>query len=163
VRIQLTLVALLFLCGCEYVPGTRGNLFRQSKDILAEGLIGPSSPLFRNFKVGYLEDGDAYVCGEVNAKNRFGAYAGHCKFMVMLNDFGKVSGAQWVDELETSVQEYENAGQMEAADHSMATALGETNPAEKPAAAKRAADHELSINIAKLGLKNFQVLCSRAS
>ena len=48
----------------------------------------PDSAKFRNVKV--LVDGDSRtVCGEVNAKNSYGAYVGYTKFYATLVDFGK--------------------------------------------------------------------------
>ncbi|KAF1692743.1 hypothetical protein CSC62_14000 [Pseudoxanthomonas jiangsuensis] len=50
---------------------------RQAKKIATEQLIDPSSAQFRNMLVG-----DGVVCGEVNGKNRFGAYVGFKPFLV---------------------------------------------------------------------------------
>jgi hypothetical protein len=47
-----------------------------------EQLKDPSSAQFRNVFVS--KDGD-YVCGEVNAKNGFGAYGGFEKFVVSVS------------------------------------------------------------------------------
>jgi hypothetical protein len=51
----------------------RYSLERQLKE--------PSSAEYRNDSLYYGDDGKIYYCGEVNAKNSFGGYAGFVRFM----------------------------------------------------------------------------------
>ena len=61
--------------GCEKIPGTDAYKIRIAKEVAARELIDPSSAQFRDLKVR-----DDVVCGEINAKNRMGAYVGFKRF-----------------------------------------------------------------------------------
>ena len=47
---------------------------------LRDSMKDPGSVEFRNVRESIYQ-GDAYVCGEVNAKNGFGAYVGYKRFV----------------------------------------------------------------------------------
>ena len=64
-----------------YIPGTSYWDKRVIKDRVAAMLIDPASAQFRDVRTpraGLI--GPATVCGEVNGKNRMGAYAGFTRF-----------------------------------------------------------------------------------
>jgi hypothetical protein len=72
----------LALAGCEFIPGTDAHRQRRGEQAAAAALIDPSSALFRNVAAR----GNS-VCGEVNGKNRMGAYVGFTRFVVDTNDW----------------------------------------------------------------------------
>jgi hypothetical protein len=78
-------VATALLAGCDLIPGTDANLEKRAKDRAAQLLIDPSSAQFRN-----VDAREGVVCGEINGKNRMGAYAGFSRFYV---DVGTWSAA----------------------------------------------------------------------
>lgn len=79
-RQTVALVGLVAVAtGCEKIPGTDAYKLRTSIEgaeaAAAYNLIDPSSPQFRNMSVT-----NDFACGEVNGKNRVGAYAGFTRF-----------------------------------------------------------------------------------
>jgi hypothetical protein len=64
---------LLLLTSCGPKPDEVAK--QKVQDKVSYDLIDPSSAQFRNVTVV-----DGWVCGEVNAKNRFGAYVGYKPF-----------------------------------------------------------------------------------
>lgn len=52
----------------------------KAKQAAAQELLDPSSAQFRNVRV-VSDVGSKTVCGEVNGKNRYGAYAGYRRFV----------------------------------------------------------------------------------
>lgn len=62
--------------GCQFIPGTKANMVENAKKAVAATLKDPSSPMFT--QITAVEDG---VCGMVNGKNSFGAYAGNSRFV----------------------------------------------------------------------------------
>lgn len=50
---------------------------KEAKKVIESGLYDPDSAQFRNMGIG-----EHFVCGEVNAKNRFGAFVGFKAFAV---------------------------------------------------------------------------------
>jgi hypothetical protein len=68
------LPAVLLLCACDSLLGAQED---QAKRAVAESLIDPSSAQFRNLSVQGSD-----VCGEVNARNKMGAYVGFTRFVV---------------------------------------------------------------------------------
>jgi hypothetical protein len=68
---------LAALAACEFIPGTEDNLERRARLAAASLLIDPSSAIFLDVR----RAGDA-VCGELNARNRMGAYVGFSRFIV---------------------------------------------------------------------------------
>lgn len=65
------------LGGCDLVPGTGAYHEKRAKAAAAQLLIDPTSAQFRNVAAG-----DRAVCGEINGKNRMGAYVGFTRFYV---------------------------------------------------------------------------------
>ena len=69
---KLWLLALCVLVGaCDQ--------YSEAKEAVAYGLIDPTSPLFREVKKCYFNPD--VIEGEVNAKNRMGAYVGFEPFL----------------------------------------------------------------------------------
>jgi hypothetical protein len=66
----------VMLCGCSIVPGSTANKLSKAESRVRYELADGDTAKFRNVKVN-----DTYVCGEVNAKNAFGAYAGYTPFV----------------------------------------------------------------------------------
>lgn len=48
----------------------------QAKALASQDLIDPESTRFRGLRAWQLSNGDIAVCGEQNARNRFGGYVG---------------------------------------------------------------------------------------
>lgn len=88
-RIIIPALAAMALAGCEYIPGTDAHMVAQAKAQVAAELKDPTSPLFTQIKV--VEDG---VCGQVNGKNSFGAYAGNEPFVWRKNRDVMVGGEE---------------------------------------------------------------------
>lgn len=79
--LRLTVCALaLALAACEFLPGTEAHRVVQSKRAVAKMLIDPGSAQFQNVSAR-----DGYVCGEINGKNRMGAFVGFKRFVVKLS------------------------------------------------------------------------------
>lgn len=72
-RFLVTLTALLSLQGCDRISGKASV-----EEAVAQSLIDPTSPLFRGTE-RCIADRDIWQ-GEVNGKNRFGAYVGFERF-----------------------------------------------------------------------------------
>lgn len=71
-RFLLALLLIGFSHGCSE---------RKAKQLAADQLIDPSSAQFRNVRTVRTSAGSR-VCGEINGKNRMGAYAGFTRFIV---------------------------------------------------------------------------------
>lgn len=52
------------------------GLEAQAKSLASRDLIDPESTRFRGLRAWQLSNGDIAVCGEQNARNRFGGYVG---------------------------------------------------------------------------------------
>lgn len=71
--------AVALLSGCaRYDEQTDVYLYRGA---VARSLKDPDSAQFRNDRVWVHRDGSARLCGEVNAKNGFGGFAGYRRFI----------------------------------------------------------------------------------
>jgi hypothetical protein len=70
------------LTACQYIPGTNAYQEAKARDTVARTLIDPDSARFRN-----IESRDEAVCGEVNGKNRMGAYTGYVRFYVTTSNW----------------------------------------------------------------------------
>ncbi|AXY31166.1 hypothetical protein [Klebsiella aerogenes] len=98
-KLLLTLVIPLVLSGCK--PGEE-KAISLAKSEVAANLKDPASAQFRNVKVSKMTDAEdghviAVVCGEINGKNGFGAYAGFHPFFVELNMKSKGIFSKGVD------------------------------------------------------------------
>lgn len=84
--IILMLPVILSLAGCG---PTNSQLEERATKEIAEHLKDPSSAQFRNVQLRNIKaDGlskSGYVCGEVNAKNAFGAYVGYSRFYIHIS------------------------------------------------------------------------------
>lgn len=72
--------ALILLSGCQFIPGTDAAKIHEAKRYASEHMRDPESAKFRNMRLSMDE---AIVCGEINAKNAYGAYAGYQRFLYM--------------------------------------------------------------------------------
>lgn len=81
---NLLLLSALSLAGCHLVPGTDAAKMKQVKEQVAAQLVDPDSAKFRNveMRVAASDKGGTFelVCGEVNGRNKLGAYAGFRRF-----------------------------------------------------------------------------------
>lgn len=98
-KILLALAIPLALAGCK--PGEEKAISLAQSEVAAN-LKDPASAQFRNVKVAKMTDADddrviAVVCGEINGKNGFGAYAGFHPFYVELNMKSKGMFSKGVD------------------------------------------------------------------
>lgn len=75
---KIAAASLILLASCDMVPGTDAHLQRRAKDAAKEMLIDPDSAQFR--KVAAAKDGSG-ICGEINGRNRMGAYSGFTRFI----------------------------------------------------------------------------------
>lgn len=77
-RRRLVGLALVLAAGaCHLIPGTDAHDQAKAREAVASTLIDPSSAQFRD-----MRRVDGFVCGEVNGKDRMGAYAGFVRFYV---------------------------------------------------------------------------------
>lgn len=53
-----------------------------AKAVTADSLIDPMSPQYRKLRYAKQPNGSEVICGDVNAKNRFGGYVGFNAFVV---------------------------------------------------------------------------------
>lgn len=53
---------------------------------VSDAMRDPESTRFRKWTAYQLSNGDRVVCGEVNAKNGFGAYVGYSPFYIRFRD-----------------------------------------------------------------------------
>ena len=81
-KIAGLIVVIPLLASCEFIPGTTSHSQAKAKRAAAEELIDPSSAQFRN-----IRSQDGIVCGEINGKNRMGAYVGFTRFYVLTRDW----------------------------------------------------------------------------
>lgn len=86
---RFVLLIAIASAGCDRIPGTTANLEKRSREILTSALFDAESAKFQNLKpVKVSEKGRSarMICGEVNAKNRMGAYVGFTRFVVGRDD-----------------------------------------------------------------------------
>ena len=86
---RLALLACLGLAGCidtipvSAVPGAADpSELNDARALVTYDFFDPTTPLFRNEMTYALENGEKVICGQVNAKNRLGAYVGFTPFYV---------------------------------------------------------------------------------
>lgn len=70
-------VLLVSTVGCSGLAGDASAVENQAKELAAALLIDPGSAQFRNVRIREDE-----VCGEINGKNRLGAFVGFKRFVV---------------------------------------------------------------------------------
>lgn len=72
----LILGAALAVSGCQFIPGSDQAKVAAAQKLAAASLKDPGSVQFR----ATVANGP-YVCGEMNGRNSFGAFAGFKKFV----------------------------------------------------------------------------------
>jgi len=117
-RFAFVAIAVL-VSGCDKIPGTNAHLIKKAERSAANELIDPTSAMFRNESV----HGKA-VCGEINGKNRMGAYAGFTRYFylegvadALIDPQADPSDEASAEDLCTSVQsnEYSSASLIQSA------------------------------------------------
>lgn len=73
------IIALLVLLSSSYSFANEA-LIENAKNMIKSQLKDPYSAQFENIYIGKTENNLPVVCGEVNAKNSYGAYVGRKKF-----------------------------------------------------------------------------------
>lgn len=99
VRRIILLVAVFFLFGCK--PGADKAISLAQNEV-ASSMKDPDSAKFRYVRYiasGESEDGtvSGFVCGNINAKNSYGAYAGYSPFIVKISMKAKGLFSKGVD------------------------------------------------------------------
>ena len=88
------LVAASVALAMPFIPGTNSYQSKSGQTAISNMLNDPSSALFRGVRVIDVKDKgktSKAVCGEVNGKNGFGAYAGYRRFFYEPNsNFGAI-------------------------------------------------------------------------
>jgi hypothetical protein len=84
------------LAGCSQIPGSDAYYKTKAEEIVSQGLLDPDAAKFRKITVRKKREDDGkvtrVVCGEVNGKNRMGAYSGFVRFSVE-----PATGAYFID------------------------------------------------------------------
>lgn len=75
------------VAACDMVPATPGGMPPAALEAVTRDLLDPFSAEFRDVRRSFLA-----WCGQVNAKNRFGAYAGWKTFRASIAD---AQGETW--------------------------------------------------------------------
>jgi hypothetical protein len=85
------LLAFSFVFGAIVGPDGAGgtNLTWQAQQRVRDGLRDPGSAQFRNLRVVGQTPYERAVCGEVNAKNAFGAMTGFQGFVALVRSNGE--------------------------------------------------------------------------
>lgn len=84
-KLIVLVLSIIVLSGCK--PGEEKAIELARKEI-SSGMKDPDSVKFRYLR--FIKSGEkdglvgGFVCGEVNAKNSYGAYAGYSKFQLAL-------------------------------------------------------------------------------
>lgn len=93
--------------GCDMGPSENERLIALAKADVAKEFKDPDSVNFRNMQVekNPPTSGVMYVCGEINAKNGFGAYVGYEKFYSRLEGQGSNITAKYSVLQETAVEQ----------------------------------------------------------
>lgn len=74
-----------------------------SQEVIANRMKDPTSVQFRGVRTYNLSDGGRFICGEVNAKNSFGAYVGYRPYYIRLDSSRRVKD----DRISDGVASYE--------------------------------------------------------
>lgn len=81
-RSVLVVAAALALTSCQWIPGTPQASVEKAKSVVREELVDGKSAQFENVVVANVTGRGEMVCGWVNGRNSFGAYAGPQPFLV---------------------------------------------------------------------------------
>lgn len=86
----LALAGFVLVGSCSFLPGSEANMEKRAQDVLANVLNDPASAQFRELKYATAHEkgkpDEKVICGQVNAKNRFGAYIGFHRFIASTTD-----------------------------------------------------------------------------
>lgn len=87
--------AIMLICAVMLI-GCKPSISKEDKvkEAVAERLRDPDSAQFRNIKSGERR-GMFNVCGEVNGKNAYGAYAGYERFVASNDGKAIYLESQW--------------------------------------------------------------------
>lgn len=85
IPIALALFTTLHLVACDEIPGT---LKAKAHQAVRNAMFDPDAAKFRNDRES---DNGQNVCGEVNGKNRLGAYVGFSKYIYLGGGISLVS------------------------------------------------------------------------
>jgi len=84
-KFKLVTISFALCCvnGFAKNKDSNNNLVKEAKNKITENFKDPDSAKFRNVGVykAAKGDGELSVCGEVNAKNSYGAYVGYRSFV----------------------------------------------------------------------------------
>lgn len=78
---SLCVVAAAALLAVSAAAQDNSGFVRAAKRNIAAQMKDPSSVQFRDLYIGRDSDGKLSLCGEINAKNGYGAYAGFRPFV----------------------------------------------------------------------------------
>lgn len=89
------------VAACQWIPGTEANQAEEAKTYVTQALRDPASAEFRDVRVGRAKEKDggpeSMVCGEVNAKNAMGGYAGFARFVAATDSKSAIVDPQFED------------------------------------------------------------------
>lgn len=95
------LLMLPLLAGCGF------QTLHDAKQSAADQLLDPKSAQFRNVRlIPDAKRSDAAglgVCGEINGKNAYGAYAGFKRFVARRGETAKIEGDTGFDDLDLDI------------------------------------------------------------
>jgi hypothetical protein len=84
--ITTALAPIILLSGCSFIPGTEAHDEKIARDVFKTSLYDGESARLLDVRYKNVErDGkqQRILCGQVNAKNRMGAYVGFHRFVVV--------------------------------------------------------------------------------
>jgi hypothetical protein len=83
----LVIAFALAAAGCSLIPGSAANLEKVARNTLSRHLFDSDTAKFQGLRYGQKgERGEQPICGQVNAKNQLGAYAGFRRFIASPSD-----------------------------------------------------------------------------
>lgn len=140
-RLKIGAAVIAALCAGAFLTGRIPNTIpyweRQAKVEVAEMMIDPSSPTFLNVRSIMQGSTVLGVCGEVNAKNRMGAYSGFTQFYMDLTLKEVNVDPQEPDALAEFNRQARNCAEMRASEYaSPSTVQMACSSADKALAAK---------------------------
>lgn len=144
------LVIGLALCGCSFIPGTSAYKIERAQEEAAKALIDPSSAQFRSVRVSK----DA-VCGEINAKNRMGAYVGFSRFVASPTT---TQSSGWLAQVDPQFDPADKA----SADEFCASLRGNSysSPSTISSACQRAQEQETTELLQKMFDDSWRMACT---
>lgn len=79
-------IAAIVLGSCSLVPGSQAALEKEARQGLANTLFDAESARFADLRVVSAPKDEEVICGQVNAKNKVGAYVGFKRFIYVRKD-----------------------------------------------------------------------------